>query len=97
MTSSRNYETLREEIVKKNIALKEALEASNSDNVIIDGITVSRKSAENLRIDFENFLNSDSAKFRRIFIPINMIHKDVYWKNLQALFNKVYDSQDLSS
>ena len=97
-TSSRNYDALRKEIFEKSVVIKEAINASeNAMNVKINGIEITKKSAENLLMDFERFLNSDSKKFKRIFIPLNLINNDVYWKNLQALFNKVYDSKQLLS
>lgn len=83
---------LKIELTEKENELKEAISNSTTDIVVFDDVEINKNTAIELKNGFSNFLNSDSTKFKRIFIPIKLINKNDYWKKLQASLNELYDA-----
>ncbi len=84
---------LKESLANAVLLLNEALETSQNSDIQIGNEFISREYAEEMKAEFELFLNNEVQMNKKLFkiIPIQLtFEKNNFWRDLQILINEEY-------
>lgn len=84
---------LKEGLANAVLLLNEALETSQNSDIQIGNEFISREYAEEMKVEFELFLNNEVQMNKKLFkiIPIQLtFEKNNFWRDLQILINEEY-------
>ena len=84
---------LKESLANAVLLLNEALETSQNSGIQIGNEFISREYAEEMKAEFELFLNNEVQMNKKLFkiIPIQLtFEKNNFWRDLQILINEEY-------
>ena len=84
---------LKESLANAVLLLNEALETSQNSDIQIGNEFISREYAEEMKAEFELFLNNEVKMNKKLFkiIPIQLtFEKNNFWRDLQILLNEEY-------